>query len=345
MIPGGAEVLLANSLAPGGLNEFAENHLAFFMGPSYLLDRVDKNVTIHHLNYKGVSDILRLVKRINKIIIAHKIDIVHSHLNPAGLYTYLATPKAVKHIHTLHTTYSMDKETSRARLWAEKYLFLLKKDANVILLSDFIKADFLKAIPFKGKSFVLNNFIPDEFFNIKTQDYNPQKKELRLIALGTLKPLKNFEYLIEVFKHLKNENISLDIYGEGDKLPYEQSIKKLGVKVRMMGHVKNITEIIGAYDLFIMPSKFEGFPLSVFEAMAAGLPVMLSDILPLRSIVKEHAVYFKLDDEKAAALKLKDIYYGKTAINDQSSKAKQYALTTATKEKYIKELLNIYDSI
>lgn len=345
MTPGGAEVLLANSLSSGGLSEHTENHLAFFMGPSYLLDRLDNKVTIHNLNYKGVTDVWQLLQRIKKIIVDYNIDIVHSHLNPAGLYAHLAMPKGVKHIHTLHTTYSMDKETTKTRLWLEKHLFLLKKSTNVILLSDFIKADFINAIPFKGKAFVLNNFVPDHFFELKTNDYNYHKKELKLIALGTLKPLKNFEYLIQVFQHLKAENISLDIYGAGNKAVYEQTIAKLGVKVNMMGHIKNTAAVICNYDLFIMPSKFEGFPLSVFEAMAAGLPAMLSDIKPLKSIVNEHAIYFSLNDEHQVAAILKDIYNGKININEQSRNAKKYALATVTRAQYIHNLLSIYESI
>lgn len=50
----------------------------------------------------------------------------------------------------------------------------------------------------------------------------------------------------------------------------------------MKGHSTQLNDIINNYDLFIMPSKFEGFPLSIFEAMAAGVPLMLSDIFTFK---------------------------------------------------------------
>lgn len=345
MQPGGAEVLLTNSLSPGGLSGHTENHLAYFMGSSYLLDKLDKDVQVHFLNYKGAKDIMRLIRDLRKIIVENKIDIVHTHLNPAGLYTHIACPPNIPQVHTLHTTYSMDKETSKFKLWLEKHFYFLNKNTNVILLSDFIKQDFLKALPFKGKAFVLNNFVPDSYFDIKINEVKKEPGELKIIAIGTLKLLKNFEYLLEVFRHLKNENISLDIYGGGSKEAYEAVIKKTGLKVKMMGHANNLEAILPLYNLFIMPSKFEGFPLSVFEAMAAGLPLMLSDIAPLKSIVKDNAVYFKLDNAQATAETLIAIQQKKIDVNALAVNAKMYADKMVRRDLYISRLNVIYKTL
>lgn len=345
MQPGGAEVLLTNSLSPGGLSGHTVNHLAYFMGSSYLLDKLDKDVQVHLLNYKGAKDIVRLIRDLRKIIVDNKIDIVHTHLNPAGLYTHIACPPDIPQVHTLHTTYSMDKETSKFKLWLEKHFYFLKKNTNVILLSDFIKQDFLNALPFKGNAFVLNNFVPDSYFDIKINDVKKEPGQLKIIAIGTLKPLKNFEYLLQVFRYLKNENISLDIYGGGNKEAYEAVIKETGVKVKMMGHANNLEAILSLYDLFIMPSKFEGFPLSVFEAMAAGLPLMLSDIAPLKSIVKDNAVYFKLDNAKPTANTLIAILQKNIDINVLALNAKTYAEKMVKRDLYISRLMAIYKTL
>lgn len=345
MQPGGAEILLTNSLSPGGLCEHAENHLAYFMAPSYLIEQLDKKVKVHCLNYKGTTDVVRLIREIRRIIIENDIDIVHSHLNPAGLYTHLACPKKVPHVHTIHTTYSMDEETTKFKLWTERFFYLNKKNVNIILLSDFIRNDFLKNVSFKGKSFVLNNFIPDDFFDIHINTQLSTLKEVKLIAIGSLRPLKNFDYLLEVFKFLKNYNITLDIYGGGNTAPYELKIKEYGIRVKMMGHAKNLKDTIGNYDGFIMPSKFEGFPLSVFESMAAGLPLILSDIAPLKSIVKDNAVYFSLDNAEVLAGQLINIFKNKTDVNAMALKGKIYAEKTARRSIYITKLLDIYNQI
>ncbi len=342
---GGAEALLVNSLSPGGLNEHTENYLLYFNKASSLLNLVDKNVKIICLNYKGGLDVLRILGEIRKVIIENKIDIVHSHLTPAGFYTHLVCPAGVRHVHTIHSTLSMDTETRWYMLLMDREFYFKKKSCNIISLSDFTKADFLKTIPFRGKIFVLNNFVADRYFNLPQQKYNRQTNKLRLVAVGVLKELKNFEYLLKVFEYLTEKEIYLDIYGEGDKTSYETVIHNKNLKVKVMGRVDDMATVIQQYDLFIMPSKFEGFPLSVFEAMAASVPVMLSNIAPLTSIVKDNAIYFPLNDAAKTAQQIIAVQQNKIDIINMAINAKSYAEKTARRAIYIKNLLKIYEEL
>ena len=111
----------------------------------------------------------------------------------------------------------------------------------------------------------------------------------------------------------------------------------------MMGRIDDMAKVIQNYDLFIMPSKYEGFPLSVFEAMAAGLPLMLSDIEPLTSIVKENAIYFQLDNARKTADQIMGIQQNTIDIKEMAVKAKAHADITVRRDIYIKELLDIYN--
>lgn len=345
IIPGGAETLLANSLSPGGLSEHTENHLAFFMAPSYLLDRLDHRVIVHNLKYKGAADLFRLLRDLRKLIVDNKFDLIHTHLNPANVYSHLACPKGIPQVHTMHTIYSMDTDTSPFKVWMEKMVYLNRRSVNLINLSDYTRLDFLNSFPFKGKTFVLNNFVSDDFFNLKKRSSYIGGHPLKLIAVGTLKSLKNFEYLLEVFNFLKDYDISLDIYGRGDPSRYQEVIDLTQIKVRMMGPTSSIQELLPQYDLFIMPSKFEGFPLSVFEAMAAGVPVMVSNIPPLKSIILENGIYFDLDNPKSVADQLIDIFNRKININKLAPNAVQYAERTVRRDIYIDNLLNIYNEV
>ncbi len=108
MTMGGAEILLTNSLSPGGLCEHVQNHLAYFKFPAYLLHRLDKKVRVHFLNYKGITDITQLVNDFKEILYTHKIDIVQIHLNPASFYSELACPAHIPHVDTMHNTYPTD---------------------------------------------------------------------------------------------------------------------------------------------------------------------------------------------------------------------------------------------
>ncbi len=112
-----------------------------------------------------------------------------------------------------------------------------------------------------------------------------------------------------------------------------------------MGRINDMATVIQQYDIFIMPSKFEGFPLSVFEAMAAGVPLMLSDIAPLSNIVKDNAIYFQLDNAAETAEKLMAVKQNNTDITQMAIKAKTYAEQTVRRDIYIKKLLDIYDQL
>jgi glycosyltransferase involved in cell wall biosynthesis len=121
--------------------------------------------------------------------------------------------------------------------------------------------------------------------------------DFRLISVGSLKLQKNQLYLLEAFTKLKGQNISLDIYGEGGLRPVlEEYIRDHQLPVRLMGQAKNLNELLGGYDLFVMPSLYEGFSLAVLEGMLMEIPMLLSDIGTFREQCADTAVYFSLGD-------------------------------------------------
>lgn len=343
---GGAEILLVNSLTAGGLQEHVDNTLVYLQGTSDLEQRVDKGVNIICLNYKGLINLPQTLWKLRNIIKDNKIDIIHSHLAPASFYVNLARPKYVPQLHTLHIAYSTDFETRPLVKLLERKLFLSKPYCNLALLSEFTKADFLRTVKFKGKPFVLNNFIDDVFFDHDPKPYDGTAAAgLRMIAVGNFREQKNYSYLLDIFKQLKGYNIHLDIYGGGDTEKYKQAIEDNQLNITVKGPSKNIDQVIVDYDLFIMPSTNEGFPLSVFEAMAAGLPLMLSDIEPLRAIVKEHAIYFELNNATKVAQQIIAVFQNRLNIKEQAVKAKAYAEKTVRRSIYIKNLLDIYKEV
>jgi len=343
---GGAEVLLVNSLSPGGLQEHVDNTLVYLQGTSDLEQRIDKGVKIYSLDYKGIINLPQILWKLRKIIKENKIDIIHSHLTPSSFYTNLARPKKIPQIHTVHIAYSTDFETRRELRFLERTLFFKKRYCNLILLSEFTKADFLSAMKFKGRAFVLNNFIEDIFFDHALKKYNgPSASGLKLLAVGALREQKNYFYLLEIFRHLKEYNIHLDIYGGGDTTEYRKVIDENKLNVTLKGEIKNVNDIVSGYDIFIMSSTNEGFPLSVFEAMAAGLPVMLTNIPPLKDIVKDNAIYFELNEAEKVAEQIIAVSQNKFDLTGMAAKAQSYANLTVRRKIYIKKILEIYKEL
>ena len=110
----------------------------------------------------------------------------------------------------------------------------------------------------------------------------------RLIAVGRLKPPKDFVTLVRGLAALPPGSFEALIVGEGpDRLTVEAEIETLGLaeRVRLVGERDDIPEQLAAADIFVLCSASEGLPLSALEAMAAGLPVVATEVGGLPEVV------------------------------------------------------------
>lgn len=337
---GGAEVLLANTLSGHGLAGHVENVLAFFIGGSPLLQKIDASVKKVDLHYKGGLDLPFLLKRLRRLVKEVKPDIIHSHLNPAGSYVNMVKPKDTPQIHTLHTMYTQDRETKAGLRWLEQKTLFTSNSSGLIFLSKMLEKDFSSAISFKGQRYVLPNFIDDAFF--LNPPPAPEKGRLKVVAIGTIRAVKNYDYLLDIFARLKDQNITLDIYGGGDPSALQRRIDEEDLPVKLMGQTTQVASVLPNYDLFIMGSHYEGYPLSVVEAMATGLPVLLSDIPSLRETAHEYATYFSLSEPDLAAEAVKAYLLTPERFHAQTLAGRAYAGEVGRKDRYIQRLLEIY---
>src|SRR5690606_14194702 len=124
-----------------------------------------------------------------------------------------------------------------------------------------------------------------------------------LISVGRLSVEKNHRALIIAFSAWvkKYPDIRLMIYGEGpERASLEKIIADLALQDRVMlpGAVQNIQAALLAADLFVFPSRYEGFPNALCEAMAMGLPVVASDCSGNAEVIQDgvNGFLFPVDD-------------------------------------------------
>lgn len=103
-----------------------------------------------------------------------------------------------------------------------------------------------------------------------------------LVAMGSLRPYKGFDLLLEAFSRLKESHPewSLTIYGEGPERARLEALRdELGLegRVRLPGRVKNPHGVLPQADLFVLPSRREGYPMVLIEALSCGLPAVAAD--------------------------------------------------------------------
>ncbi len=114
-----------------------------------------------------------------------------------------------------------------------------------------------------------------------TADFEMPARPL-LASIGRLTRQKGFDVLLDSFARIKDRHPQwkLLILGEGeDRAQLEALCQRLGLKqsVLMPGRVKNPTSLLRRADIFVMSSRWEGFPNALCEAMACGLPVVSTD--------------------------------------------------------------------
>ncbi len=146
---------------------------------------------------------------------------------------------------------------------------------------------------FGGASYcILNNAIDVERYSYRA-DVKQQTREQLGIAqdafvighVGRFFAVKNHDFLLEVFQELKKQekNAVLLLVGDGPlRQEKERKVHELGLteSVIFTGVRSDVPELMQMMDVFVLPSLYEGIPVTLIEAQAAGLPCMVSDAVP-----------------------------------------------------------------
>ncbi len=110
--------------------------------------------------------------------------------------------------------------------------------------------------------------------------------------VGQFRDQKNHLFLIDIFNEIlkQDENCILVLVGKGPYLnPTEEKVRAYGIsdKVRFLGARSDIADIMQAMDVFVLPSLYEGLPVTMIEAQAAGLACVISDKVPIECKITE----------------------------------------------------------
>jgi GalNAc-alpha-(1->4)-GalNAc-alpha-(1->3)-diNAcBac-PP-undecaprenol alpha-1,4-N-acetyl-D-galactosaminyltransferase len=217
------------------------------------------------------------VQVLRREIIASKPDVVISFMNSVNVYAILACWRL--NIPTIVSEHIYPGCTDANKIWQ----FIMKWAYRY---ADLITVLTQSALPFypekKGyRTIVMPNPImtPDPVVATTRLLQAPS-----LIAMGRLHPQKGFDLLLRAFHRIqaKYPDWQITILGEGPMRSELEALRaqlKLTDRVHLPGLVSNVRDYLGQADLFVMPSRFEGFPMALCEAMACGLPVLAADCL------------------------------------------------------------------
>jgi glycosyltransferase involved in cell wall biosynthesis len=134
----------------------------------------------------------------------------------------------------------------------------------------------------------------------------------RMVAVGRMKAPKDFMTLVRAVAVLGDEELETLVVGDGpDRDDVEAEIRRLGLEQRVVlaGERDDVPVLLAESDVFVLSSRSEGLPVSVLEAMAAGLPVVASDVGGLKELVVdgETGLLVPAGDEAALAAALRPL--------------------------------------
>ncbi len=155
----------------------------------------------------------------------------------------------------------------------------------------------------------IKNGVQTEIFRFSKENRKKYREELGVkdqeILLGTVGDLsfqKNPHYLIEVFCALysRNPQYKLIFIGDGEeaRLVREWAKEKRGYEnLIFYGKTSHVGGLLSAMDFYLMPSRFEGFPVSAVEAQINGLPCILSDSITKEVRMSDHCVFWSIEEK------------------------------------------------
>jgi len=321
---GGAERVVS-TLANGLSNYFEITIITLTnITPFYPLDKKIK--VVHCFNNlkpsKNIVDSLvinyKLYKKIKKTAKLLSIDLLIGFMTNTNILTVLAA-KSLK-MPVLISERINPKFSILPKFWSIMRR-LTYPNANYLIIQTEPIKQYFEAFVQKNKLIILPNPISSVHREFKNR-INLPKKENIVLSVGRLNNQKGHEIGVKAFSKLKPNNWELHIVGEGPKRKkYEDLISELKMtdKIKLIGRDNNISNYYLKSKIFIFPSRFEGFPNALTEAMYMGLPCISTDCPtgPSELIDNgENGYLIPVDDVENLTTKLELL------INDKSSRDK-----------------------
>ena len=295
---------------------------------------------------------------LKKLICQEKFDLVHCHTPVGGVIGRLAAFDNVNKI--VYTAHGFHFYTGAPMLnWLIYYPIEKCLARKTDILVTINKEDYYRAKEyFRAK---LVKYIPGigiDIEKIKNAVHNINKGQKRkelgipedvflLLSVGELSTRKNHIEVIRALKELdiKKNKIYYVICGKGnEEKNLFDYVKKANLteEIHFFGYRTDVIEIMAIADLFIFPSKQEGLPVALMEAMAVGLPCLVSDIRGNCELIKRElscSMLFSLGRQEEI---INGIQKLRTVNKDRASAENLKILQEYSSQRVIEKMTNLY---
>ena len=330
-------------------------------GQGFLVDEAGKldidtiSVSMdNHISLKTLREVAQMFRRSN-------FDILHTHGGTAGFWGRIGAfvaGRPIGRIHSYHGMHYLSKNHAFPRHLRviDRLLLCLTDKVICVCPSDYRKG--LEAgIVSKKKGVIIHNGIEiKRFQNLKERkalrtQYGLDGSAIVFGNVGRLHVQKGQRYLLEAFQAVKSRqpHARLWIIGEGElKCELEKLAQELGIhgSVHFFGARTDVHELLPAIDAFVLSSLWEGQPISILEAGAAGKPVIATNIDGIADILvnEKNALLVPAKDPNALAAAMMRLIEDTGLRNYLSASMKTTISDNFTAEKMTKRIGDLYQA-
>lgn len=318
---------------------------------------------VQHIDLSPRSEMdIGYVMKLSRFLKDNRIDVVHGHELKTGVLSMVAgviarTPKRIYHVHTSFTQW--------------QYGFLKRYPAMLInTIANFIAGNFLatdvialtesvKEVRIKRELISAKKIrvIPNGIYNEKYVRDTEGRKSVResfgindeQIVVGNIARFtreKGQIDLVNASALITDPTIKFVLAGGGEMLQEMQSLSDklyLGERVFFSGRFddKDKIKMYSAFDVFVFPSRAEGFGIALVEAMAMGLPIIASDLPVLHDVAGDTAYYYTPEEIKDLSTKITDLAANPKLRSEMGAKSleksKEYSM-----DKFVRAYADLY---
>ena len=293
------------------------------------------------------TKVVKYQKELKKIFKENNYKIVHSHISTMSVFPLRAAKKAGVPIRIAHSHSTTNKKEKKKNLLKQVLRPFSKLFATDYMCCSELAGRWLfgdKEYD-KGNVYLLNNAIDLEKFKYNNDIRKKMRKSLNISDdtlvighVGRFVEQKNHRFLIDIFNEVykQNNNSLLLLAGQGpliDEIKNKVKSLKLEKKVKFLGQRNDIDKLYQAFDVFLLPSLYEGLPVVGVEAQATGLLCELSNDMTKETKVLDTTRFISLDDtaEEWANKILDDVNKHKRIDSSKEMTDKNFNIKEETK--------------
>ena len=297
-------------------------------------------------------------KALKRILKEGNYKIIHSNINTLSVFSLFAAKCAGVPVRIAHSHSTTNKKEKKKNLMKQVLRPFSKVFATDYMCCSELAGRWLfgnKEYD-KGNVYLLNNAIDLDKFKYNESLRKKKRKELGIKDdtlvighIGRFVAQKNHDYLIDIFNeiHKKNNNSILLLAGQGPLMEdIKNKVKELNLddNVKFLGQRNDANELYQAFDVFLLPSLYEGLPVVGVEAQASGLLCYLSDDMTKETKVLDITKFMSLNNtpEEWADNILDDVKKYKRIDTSKEMTAKNFNIKEEAK-KLEEYYLNLYN--